>query len=646
MQSPLIRPGDSGMTPYLTAVTPTREDGRSTDLETLYRLTDRLYRASDLESVLLAAMDAITEGLDCSKCAILLFDGEGVMRFVAWRGLSDQYRSVLNGHTPWTRGLIEPEPLFITDTTATDEGPLVKNAIRMEGICSLACVPITSQGRVTGKFLACYPEPRSYSDSTKALAVTIARQLGFSLERAQIEQLRSDTLRHLQHSEQRFRLMAEQAPVMIWMLDAQGKCLHLNEMLRRFWRMNEVDIEGFEWQSMVHPDDSEYVSARMSAAIDRQERVSITARYLNGAGEYRILETLAHPRFSLDGTFMGLTGVNTDVTEREYAVKALRDSEERFRLVVEAAPSGMVMTDDEGRILMVNALCERLFGYERGELLGRPIEVLVPREFRSTHPDLRSKHTQSEPMNVPVREVVGHHKNGQNIPLEIGVNLIRSWEGIRVIATITDIAERKQAEAQRDMLLAELNHRVKNTLSVVQGLAYQTFRHTDKPARQAFEGRLLALARAHDLLTRSHWESASLQQIAIDTLQIEKPDGERISANGPLVNLNPHAALTIALALHELFTNALKHGALCQENGSVTLAWHPAENEPRLRIEWREHGGPIIGQPNHRGFGSLLLENALARDLDGRVALTFEPSGAVCVIEMPLSGPGGSAWLA
>jgi PAS domain S-box-containing protein len=371
----------------------------------------------------------------------------------------------------------------------------------------------------------------------------------------------------------------------------------------------------------------------------------VVARYRNGAGEYRILETLAHPRFSADGSFMGLTGIYTDVTEREYAVKALRDSEERFRLVVEAAPCGMVMTDGEGRILMVNALCERLFGYERGELLGRPVEVLVPPDSRGHHPAWRSRHTQTPPPHLVTREVMGHHKDGRNIPLEIGVNPIQTWEGMRVIATVSDIAERKQAEAQRELLLAELNHRVKNTLSVVQGIAYQTFRHSDREARQAFEGRLLALARAHDLLTRSHWESTSLRQIAIDTLHIEKPDGQRISADGPLINLNPHAALTIALALHELFTNALKYGALSKDTGGVALTWQATENNTKLRIEWREHGGPAIRRPAHRGFGSLLLEHTLARDLDGRVELSFEQAGAICIIEMPLSEPGGAACL-
>jgi PAS domain S-box-containing protein len=645
MRSLVAGPGGSATGALFPDVAASSREAGTTHLETLYRLTDRLYRASDMQAVFHAAMDAIMEGLGCPKCSILLFDKMGDMRFMAWRELSDTYRRTLDGHTPWKPGTMEPPPVFVNDIEAMDESEHVKAAMRSEGIRSVAFIPVTSQGRVIGKFMAYYPAPHRYSEAARALAVTIARQLGFSIERARAEQLRISDLRDLQDSEQRFRLMAEKAPVMIWMSDAQGNCLHLNEMLRRFWGVGETGSASFDWHATVHPDDADYVSARMCAANERQERVSVVARYRNGTGEYRILETLAHPRFSGDGLFMGLTGIYTDVTEREYAVKALRDSEERFRLVVEAAPCGMVMTDGEGRILMINALCERLFGYERGELLGRSIEVLVPPHLRGQHPAWRSRHTQTPPPHLITREVLGHHKDGRDIPLEIGVNPIQTWEGMRVIATVSDIAERKQAEAQRELLLAELNHRVKNTLSVVQGIAYQTFRHSDGVARRAFEGRLLALARAHDLLTRSHWESTSLRQIAIDTLHIEKPDGQRIAAAGPLINLNPHAALTIALALHELLTNALKYGALSKDTGGVALSWQASENNTKLRIEWREHGGPAIRPPTHRGFGSLLLEHTLARHLDGRVALSFEQTGAMCVIEMPLSEPGGPACL-
>lgn len=511
---------NTGQVP-LSGVKPSPDmlDHRASHLETLYRLTDRLYRAADMDAMLSAALDAISEGLGCDKCSILLFDEKGIMQFVAWRGLSDHYRQTLAGHTPWRPGDIDPPPIFVSDIDATDESDLVKQTIREEGIRCLAFIPLTSQGRVIGKFMAYHPHVESYAESSKVLAVTIARQLGFSIERAQAERARLAALSDLQESEHRFRVMAENAPVMIWMCDAQGRCLHLNEMLRRFWGVEDTDLASFDWRSSMHPDDMERVMGAMVQAINRQDKVSVTGRYRNARGEYRTLETVAHPRFGADGTFQGLTGVNTDVTERE------------------------------------------------------------------------------------------------------------------------------RAEAQRELLLAELNHRVKNTLAVVQGLAYQTFRGMDAPARRSFEGRLQALAAAHDLLTRSHWESTALDQLAHDALQLDGVNRGRIDAQGPSIRLTPHAALTISLALHELFTNTLKYGALSNDEGRVRLCWRYLEGEGKLRIEWRESGGPPVVPPKTRGFGSLLLEQTLARDLDGRVALSFAPQGVECIIEMPMADPGEHACL-
>ena len=619
-------------------------EDRTAHLETLYRLTDRLYRATGMEAMLNAALDAICEGLGCDKCSILLFDGEGVMRFVAWRGLSEHYRSTLEGHTPWTPGTQDPPPIFVGDIAQTAESARVKEAILAEGIRSLAFIPITSQGKVIGKFMAYHAEVNACGESCRTLAVTIARQLGFSLERAKAERARLAALGDLQESEQRFRVMAEHAPVMIWMCDAEGRCLHLNQMLRRFWNVAESDIGSFDWRTSMHPLDVDHVMGAMGDALQRRDKVSVTGRYRNADGAYRVLETVAHPRFGLDGSFLGLTGVNTDITERERAERALRDSEERFRLVVDAAPSGMIMTDGAGRILMINALAEKLFGYEHGELDGRDIEELVPLSMRDVHPKLRTAHL-SGPRSPLTGEVTGRRKDGREIPMEVGVNPILTSDGVRAIATVSDIAERKRTEAQRELLLAELNHRVKNTLAVVQGLAYQTFRKTDSGARRAFEGRLLALATAHDLLTRSHWESTSLDQLVHDTLKPAGAIRSRIETSGPAIRLSPHAALNIALALHELFTNTLKYGALCNEDGKVKLTWQHLDSDGKLRIEWREEGGPPVVAPKYRGFGSLLLERTLARDLDGKVTLAFERAGVICIIEMPVTNPGGHACL-
>jgi PAS domain S-box-containing protein len=489
---------------------------QATEAATLYRLTDRLYRAQSAEDVYTAALDAITGTLGCARASILLFDEAGVMRFVAARGLSQDYRTKLEGHTPWKAGHRDPEPIFVSDIDDTDEAEWVKTTIKNEGIRAAGFIPLVVQGCAVGKFMTYYEHPRTFAEHDTELAVTIARQVGFSIERARSEQARKDAESELRESEERFRLMSEHAPVMIWMSDENGKCLHLNKLLREFWGASDDNLSNFDWSSTMHPDDAPEIGRKIMDAMARRATVIINGRYRDAQGRYRILQTDARPRMS-EGEFLGMIGVNIDITEREEA---------------EAA--------------------------------------------------------------------------------------------------------RREAESHRELLIAELNHRVKNTLSVVQAIAHQTFKGTSEDAQAAFRGRLSSLARSHNLLTEFNWGHVSLQELAAGSLQDENES--RVSLGGPAVPLNPRQAVAIGLALHELFTNALKYGALTQPEGKVTLEWKwTDESQSRLEIQWREQGGPPVSPPTRSGFGSVLLERSLKGDLNADVSLDFQPSGLVCTIRAPLS---------
>ncbi|WP_181176164.1 sensor histidine kinase [Mesorhizobium sp. B2-3-4] len=186
--------------------------------------------------------------------------------------------------------------------------------------------------------------------------------------------------------------------------------------------------------------------------------------------------------------------------------------------------------------------------------------------------------------------------------------------------------------------MAELNHRVKNTLAVVQGIAHQTFRGTlATEAFAAFEGRLMALSAAHNILTQTSWQHAALDQLVSDSLQIRGTFSNRIASSGPAVLLQPNQALPIALALHELLTNAVKYGALSNEAGKVSVEWSCSDRpKPRLKLSWSEFGGPLVSSPSRRGFGSRLIVGGLAADLQAEVAMEFQPQGLVCRIDAPL----------
>ncbi|MBX9815881.1 MAG: sensor histidine kinase, partial [Sphingomonas sp.] len=175
--------------------------------------------------------------------------------------------------------------------------------------------------------------------------------------------------------------------------------------------------------------------------------------------------------------------------------------------------------------------------------------------------------------------------------------------------------------------------------AIVQSIAHQTFRHLDLPAeaRRAFEERLAALANAHSLLTRESWESAELADVATEACAAHIGAEGRVIIDGPSLRISPKAAVTIAMALHELCTNAAKYGALSNESGRVRLSWTLAgRSGPRLQLRWEERGGPTVARPSRRGFGSRMIEQALAAELQGEVRMAFLPSGLVCEIDAPI----------
>ena len=220
----------------------------------------------------------------------------------------------------------------------------------------------------------------------------------------------------------------------------------------------------------------------------------------------------------------------------------------------------------------------------------------------------------------------------------IGIDNARLFQ-----AAQREIEERREAERHRTLLMNELNHRVKNTLATVQAIAAQTLRSSgiEADARAAFDARLVALSNAHNLLTGEHWVGATVAEVVETALGLYRaPGAERFAVSGAEVRLSPKTALALAMALHELATNAAKYGALSNEAGRVEVHWEI--DGGRFRMRWTERGGPPVSPPARRGFGSRLVERGLAAELGGMVRLVYEPEGVVCTIEAPLPRPAGS----
>jgi two-component sensor histidine kinase/PAS domain-containing protein len=200
--------------------------------------------------------------------------------------------------------------------------------------------------------------------------------------------------------------------------------------------------------------------------------------------------------------------------------------------------------------------------------------------------------------------------------------------------------ERARSDAHQRLLINELNHRVKNTLATVQSIAAQSFKGENPGAAQeAFEARLFALSKTHDVLTRENWEGANLHDIVEEALAPYRREGtERFAIGGARVQVPPRVALPLAMALHELSTNAAKYGAFSTDGGRVDVQWDVTEtvDGEKVTLRWREQGGPAVQPPTRKGFGSRLIERGLTRELAGEVLLDYRPSGLSCTISFPL----------
>lgn len=335
----------------------------------------------------------------------------------------------------------------------------------------------------------------------------------------------------------------------------------------------------------------------------------------------------------------------TQFIERRSAEEALRDSERRYRAVVESQTELVCRFRPEGAILFVNEAYARSQSKPQEQVIGHDFWASVSPQDRA---GVQQMLTQLSPDRPEVRiENRMLTKDGERWFLWTNRALEFDTAGrcMEVQSTGIDITDRKLAENHRQLLIDELNHRVKNTLAVIQGIAHQTFTKDASPieARNTFYGRLAALGAAHGLLAQQSWDRVDVGALVRGALEASGATGERCEVRGAPVLLEPRHALAIAMALHELSTNAIKYGALSNAVGRIDVSWSTDDAAvPRLRLEWRESGGPPVAPPTRRGFGLMMIERALGNEVGCRVKVDFHPTGMHCRIEVMLRGASTS----
>ncbi|RPE81338.1 sensor histidine kinase [Vulcaniibacterium tengchongense] len=369
-----------------------------------------------------------------------------------------------------------------------------------------------------------------------------------------------------------------------------------------------------------------------------------TARLRARDGSIKHVQITSNAHFR-EGELAHTRCFTIDVTEQHAAYEALRESERQLRDILNAMPAAVYMTDAEGRITFYNEAAVAFSG--RRPQLGSDEWCVSWKLYETDGTPL--PHDRC-PMAVALREqreirgaeAIAERPDGTRVPFIPFPTPLRDENGqvVGAVNMLVDITQRKQAEEQQLALINELNHRVKNTLAAVQSIALQTFRASPDPQDfiDKFQGRLLALSHAHDLLTRRSWTRLGLSELLDAELAPYAQAGEpRVLRDGHDIALSPRLALTLVMALHELTTNAAKYGALSRESGRVALTWR-LEGEGgghRLRLEWRESGGPPVAEPAKRGFGTRFIERSIVRDLGGRVHLAFDAGGVNCLIDVP-----------
>lgn len=312
--------------------------------------------------------------------------------------------------------------------------------------------------------------------------------------------------------------------------------------------------------------------------------------------------------------------------------KILDNEDFEFRLLFEFIPNGVVVVDDKGFICLANAEAEKLLGYSRNELIGQPVEILVPKRFHSEHIAMRRTFFDTSQKARAMgggRALIAQTRGGGEIPVAIGLRPLQFRGRSVVLASIVDITE-------RTTIMRELAHRSKNLLAIVMSVAHQTIREsTDMAAfKKSFEGRLEAMAQSMELLIDQKWLGISIVNLVQTQMKPFAGAGDRIISAGPSIMLRPEFAQRLGLALHELATNAVKYGALSAPKGKVTIRWKFDDaGDRRLKMTWAEQDGPKVAPPVRTGFGHKLLNSLKQAGLCDDMKLDFRADGLRWYIE-------------
>jgi PAS domain S-box-containing protein len=446
-------------------------------------------------------------------------------------------------------------------------------------------------------------------------------------------------VRELSAAAAKFEALFNQSGIFAGILDLQGYVREVNNLAVDWCGYTREQVLDRPFWETPWWRGSEDMKARIRFATDQAASGLVfreELRYWVADGSERSVDFAMHPIRDPSGAVMLLHPTGIDITERKQIGAALRETDQRLRSlasIVESSDDAIVSKNLDGVITNWNTGAERVFGYAAKEAIGQPITIVIPQDRQDEERAILTRIRRGE--RIDHFETVRQRKHGSFIVVSLSVSPVKNAEGKIVGASkiARDITEQKRNQEQIAALAREAEHRCKNLLANVQAIVMLSQSDTSEGLKQVIEGRIRALANVHSLFVESRWIGAELSTIAKQELApYSEKDEKRVRIDGPQVLLEPNVAQAIAVALHELTTNAVKYGALSGTKGQIDLKWlHKTDGQ--LILDWTEMGGPAVQVPTRQGFGSRVIKRIIGQ-LKGKARFDWRLEGLVCEITL------------
>lgn len=634
---------------HLAAVRQTVEDQRSADiaaLEELQRVATELVGEHDAEHHYQRIVEAAAVLMRADAASIQALDAQtGQLKLLAWQGFHQDSAAFWDWVQADTgsscgRALETGARIVVDDMHLFDGEPDDVGAYRRSNIMAVQSTPLRAfGGQVVGMLSTHWREPRISTAQDYRFFDVLARLSADLIERMQANE-------RLRVSEERLRQFGEASSDVVWVRNAESfEWEYLSPAFEAIYGAPvEAALAGDtiqNWADLIVEEDRERALANIGRVRDG-ERVSFEYRIRRPDGQRRWLRDNDFPMYGPGGKVERIGGVGQDITARKLVEIALGDRERRLKLIIETAIDYAVLTlDADGLVNGWWAGAEAVFGYSTNEIVGQSGALLWLEEDRARGEPEKERAIAWERGRAP--DVRWHlRKDGTQVFVEGMMTPLMGPDGqvTGYLKVGRDMTERHAADRCQEVLVAELQHRTRNLIAVVRSIAEQTMATTGSTEafRNQFNDRLEALARVQGLLSRADEEPVTIENL-IRQDALGGDDGH-ITLEGPIVALRNSIVQTLALALHELATNARKHGNLSKGAGKLSVTWQVREDidGPHLMLDWQETSAksPINTAPERWGYGRELIERALPYALGAKTAYALQPDGVRCTIDLPL----------